>query len=101
MNLDELSFQSIMTNYDIPEDFHFQDPRLEEAQQHLISESRMNTFAYNIRNACARLGNTFLLVNMRNKVEDMLLVTLDNIFYCVYNLDEEDDPVSETDKKAY
>lgn len=101
MDLSELNFQELITNFDIPEDIHYDNAKLKEANEGYLEEMRIKIFLYNIRNACARLGNTFLLVNVRNKMEDMMLVTLDNIFYCAYNLDAEDDPISETDKKSY
>ena len=101
MDLSEINLQQLMCSFDIPEDIHYENPRLREANEGYVEEMRIKIFLYNIRNACARLGNTFLLVNVRNKMEDMMLVTLDNVFYCAYNLDAEDDPVSETDKKSY
>lgn len=61
----------------------------------------MNIFTYNMRNACARLGNNFLIVNTRNRFQDMLLVTLENMFYCEYNMDAEYDPVVESEKKSH
>ena len=60
----------------------YEDPKIEEAYEGKINSVNMDIFTYNIRNACARLGNTFLLVNTRNKVQDMLLITLENAFYC-------------------
>lgn len=53
-----------------------------EALEQRVEEQKLQIFGFNIKNACSRLGQNFILINRRAILVDVMLVTPENIFYC-------------------
>jgi hypothetical protein len=59
----------------------------------------LQIFGYNLKNACSRLGQCFMMINRRGVLIDILLVTPENIFYCEYST--VDESVGAQQEKSY
>lgn len=62
-------------------------------------DNKIRIFNSNIKNACFRLGNSFLFLNRRSSLIDMLLIDMNNVIYCEKSIEEQF--VSTNQKKSY
>lgn len=64
------------------EEIGVDDGRVLEALGDRVEEQKLQIFGFNIKNACARLGQTFILINRRSSLVDLALFTPQNLHYC-------------------
>lgn len=95
----EEMFGVVLERYQFVEEIPTEDAMILEALEQRVEEQKLQIFGFNIKNACSRLGQNFILINRRAILVDVMLVTPENIFYCQINT--EDNSVGAQQERSY
>jgi hypothetical protein len=95
----EENFEFILNKYEFVEEINSEDPLILSAFEQRKEQENLQIFSYNLKNACSRLGQSFMLINRRGVLIDLALITPENIFYCEYST--VDESVSGQQEKSY
>ena len=72
--ISEEDFSHILNNYEFADEIRSDDPKILEALEEQRKKIDITIFSTNLKNSCARLGQTFLFINRRTSLIDIMLV---------------------------